>query len=710
MNRKFVVAALASLPPLALWAAILGVRADLPPAEAAAFMAQLAEHMPLIVMIGLLAAAVAGLLANTALAVQTRACLQLADKVELASRTDAPLYDAASEPEPGGDPAIRTLSARVERVLSKLAQARRDAAAQAQIARADVEQERNQFATLVAELPQGVVACNREGRVLLYNSRARDLIGSVLLGLGRPLSDVFDRRLLAHAEERIVQRLATHNTAVLVSFVTSTLAGRLLRARISPVLASGDAPPGERLSVFLILIDDVTREAEQVEKRNRLFELLTQSQRAGLAVIRLAAESLADFEQLTPVQRQRCSEKIRVEATRLSDRISAAEPEVSELLRSAARLETMRGADLVASAARRIEAKTALGVRIEDVDAALWLCVESFALVQVLVVLAHRLLEACELRELRLSLHLREGWAEIEVAWVGHRLSNETTAGWEIEAMALSGGATSRSIREVLAEHQAELAWGRDTARARSHLRIRLRPCDPDDAPAPVDTDGGRPEFYDFDLFKSVGTRGELGERQLTELAYTVFDTETTGLNPSGGDEIIQIGAVRIVNSRLLRGERFEQLVDPGRAIDPAAEAIHGISRARLAGKPRITEVLPSFHAFARDTVLVGHNAAFDMRFLQMKEAATGLRFDQPVLDTLLLSAVLHPNQETHRLDAIAERFGVAVQGRHDASGDARVTAQLFLRMLPLLAERGIRTLAEARAASEKTFHARIKY
>jgi len=98
------------------------------------------------------------------------------------------------------------------------------------------------------------------------------------------------------------------------------------------------------------------------------------------------------------------------------------------------------------------------------------------------------------------------------------------------------------------------------------------------------------------------------------------------------------------------------------------------------------------------------------MRFLQMKEAATGLRFDQPVLDTLLLSAVLHPNQETHRLDAIAERFGVPVLDRHDASGDALVTAQLFLRMLPLLAERGIRTLGEAREASEKTFHARIKY
>ena len=710
MSRKLTVAAIAALPPLGLFAAFAAVRADLPSEQSAAFMAMLSERMPLVVLIGLFAAGIAGLIAWRQLNAQARACLQLADRVELASRPRLEPVQITLSPTPAGDPEIGVLAARLERVLASLAEARRDTAKQAEMARDDVERERNQFATLVAKLPQGVVACNREGRVLLYNSRARDLIGSVLLGLGRPLADVFDRRLLAHAQERILQRLSTQAGSALVSFVTSTAAGRLIRARISPVLASGDEPAVERLTTYLILIDDVTQEAEHAGRRDRLLDLLTQSQRASLTAIRQAAASLDDFDVLTPEQRQRITGNIGVETGRLADRIRAIEPEVSELLRSAMRLETMRGADLLASAARRIEAKTGLAVRTEEVDDTLWLRVESFALIQVLVVLVLHLLEARELREVRLALGQRDGWAEIEVAWFGIGLSNETAAGWEIEPMTLAGGAISRSIREVLAEHQAELAWGRDTASARSYLRIRMRPSDPDETDAETGHDDGRPEFYDFDLFHWSPARGDVADRPLVELAYTVFDTETTGLDPSGGDEIIQIGAVRIVNGRLLRGERFEQLVEPGRAIDPASEAIHGISRAQLAGKPRIGEVLPGFHAFARDTVLVGHNAAFDMRFLQMKEAATGLRFDQPVLDTLLLSAVLHPNQETHRLDAIAERFGVPVEGRHDASGDALVTAQLFLRMLPLLAERGIRTLGEAREASEKTFHARIKY
>ena len=165
-----------------------------------------------------------------------------------------------------------------------------------------------------------------------------------------------------------------------------------------------------------------------------------------------------------------------------------------------------------------------------------------------------------------------------------------------------------------------------------------------------------------------------------------------------------------MTRSRLLRDERFEQLIDPQRSIPWASVKIHGIHPEMLIGQPFIDTVLPQFHHFAEDTILVAHNAAFDMRFLQLKEAETGVKFANPVLDTLLLSAVLHPSHANHDLEAISQRLGVRILGRHTALGDASATGEIFLKMLPLLNQKGIYTLKEALAASRKTYYARQKY
>jgi len=201
-----------------------------------------------------------------------------------------------------------------------------------------------------------------------------------------------------------------------------------------------------------------------------------------------------------------------------------------------------------------------------------------------------------------------------------------------------------------------------------------------------------------------------MDNRLLTELTYTVFDTETTGLDPRGGDEIISIGAVRIVNNRLVADDRFEQLVNPMRPLRWESIQIHGIHEEDLHQQPVIGSVLPRFHQFAENTILVAHNAAFDMRMLQIKEAETGIRFINPVLDTMLLSHVVHPAQENHNLMTIAQRLGIDVTGRHTAMGDALATAHMFLKLIPLLAKKNIHTLQQARAASEKTYFARLRY
>jgi DNA polymerase-3 subunit epsilon len=220
----------------------------------------------------------------------------------------------------------------------------------------------------------------------------------------------------------------------------------------------------------------------------------------------------------------------------------------------------------------------------------------------------------------------------------------------------------------------------------------------------------GRAEFYDFDLFNQAGQTPEIENRLLGELTYTVFDTETTGLDPRGGDEIISIGAIRVVNGRLLHKETVNQLVDPHRPVPADSYKYHGIDDEMLKGKPSIEKVLSYFHRFAQNTVLIAHNAAFDMLMLQMKEKETGIRFINPVLDTMHLSAILHPAHRDHSLDTIAQRLGVTLIKRHDALGDAIATGEIFLKMIPLLNEKGIFTLKDALVNSQRTYYARLKY
>ena len=208
-------------------------------------------------------------------------------------------------------------------------------------------------------------------------------------------------------------------------------------------------------------------------------------------------------------------------------------------------------------------------------------------------------------------------------------------------------------MRDVVERHGGEFWFERERVRHESFFRFLLPLAGAGEQleAAQVVRGASRPEYYDFDLFAHLASRPrELDDRPLAELTYTVFDTETTGLDPSAGDEIIQIGATRIVNGKLRRQRVLRPARRPAAAAFPRPRSRSTASARRwCAGQPTIDEVLPAFHAFAHDTVLVGHNAAFDMRFLQLKEAATGVVFDQPVLDTLLLSARRAPERALAR-------------------------------------------------------------
>jgi len=219
-----------------------------------------------------------------------------------------------------------------------------------------------------------------------------------------------------------------------------------------------------------------------------------------------------------------------------------------------------------------------------------------------------------------------------------------------------------------------------------------------------------RPLVLNSDLFDYSSQNTDLDDVLLRDLTYVVFDTETTGLNPSGGDEIISIAGIRLHNGIISNEEIFDELVNPKRNIPLTSLKIHEIYPEMLTDKPTIDKVLPMFHEFAENTILVAHNASFDMRFFQLKEKQTGIKFTNPVLDTLLLSSVCHPKQEIHNLEDIAEKCGVEVIGRHTALGDSLVTAEVLLKLIPILEANGIKTLGQAREASQQTELSKLKF
>jgi DNA polymerase-3 subunit epsilon len=599
---------------------------------------------------------------------------------------------------------------------------REDVAAQIAQASAGVQQEKNRLAALMSELTQSVVVCNLDGRIILYNNRARLQFktlsqaptlagGAELVGIGRSIYAVFERQLVAHALESIQQRIGRGAGSPSAQFVTTTQAGQLLKAQMAPVRNVDATGAAAEITGFVLMLDNVTRAFEEENLRDQLLHGLTEGSRSSLANIQAAVDMLA-YPDLDEPMRERFLGVVREEVASLSARITDMTQKSTQGLKARWPLEEMLGADVLLATQRRIEARNKRPVTLENIDATIWLKVDSFSLTQALDYLAMRLVDEFDVKFFRLRLQASGARAQLDLIWTGQVMSTETVMSWEMDSMRFGAESTPLTVRDVVERHGGEMWFERERVRHEAFFRFLLPLASVQEQleATQILHNDSRPEYYDFDLFQTTDQSSKLDDRLLSELSYTVFDTETTGLNPSEGDEIIQIGAARCVNGKLLKQESFEQLVNPGRLIPAATIPIHGITQDMVRGKPVITEVLPAFYKFAQDTVLVAHNAAFDMKFLQLQEKNTGLVFSHPVLDTLLLSAVVHPNQESHRLEAIAERFNITVLGRHTALGDAMVTAEVWLRLIPLLQAMGIHTLHQAREAAQKTYYARLKY
>ena len=192
----------------------------------------------------------------------------------------------------------------------------------------------------------------------------------------------------------------------------------------------------------------------------------------------------------------------------------------------------------------------------------------------------------------------------------------------------------------------------------------------------------------------------------LSQTGYVVFDLETTGAK-TPPCRITEIGAYRVNNGEIVA--EFHTLVNPEMPIPFFISMLTGITDAMVVNAPKFSEVVDAFLAFIGDSVLVAHNAGFDMRFLnhEVGRIYEDYRLGNPSLCTVQLSRNLLPDIDNHRLKTVAEYFSVELVNHHRANADALATAKIFVRLLDDLRTRGVRDLGSARAFSSKRDYVR---
>ena len=167
-------------------------------------------------------------------------------------------------------------------------------------------------------------------------------------------------------------------------------------------------------------------------------------------------------------------------------------------------------------------------------------------------------------------------------------------------------------------------------------------------------------------------------------LREIVLDTETTGLSPEEGHRIIEIGALELIN-HMPTGQKLHLYINPERAIDEAAEAVHGISSAFLADKPVFTDVMDEFLAFIGQDKMIIHNASFDMGFInaELKRAGQAILPDDRAIDTLMMARRKFPGAQAS-LDALCRRFEIDNSHRdlHGALIDADLLAEVYIELI----------------------------
>jgi len=558
--------------------------------------------------------------------------------------------------------------------------------------------ERDTLAVIIEQLQQGVIVTNQEGSILLFNAASTEMLSfpeqdpPVYLGLGRNMHSIFKAGLVSYALDEANNRSLSNP----VHFIADTPNGKFLKVRVLPASKSGVADAG-----FIFFTEDVSVQLKGKTIQQVRFDDTIRNLRDAAAGVRMTAENLVDYPNAPEAQRLQFLNILIQEAEKM-------EGSLNTIQKQSDNHDFESGLSLISAHAflellNRLAEKLNIHIETgEPKDSHAFLAdAFSFPLSLIYIISKTSLNQP---PHVTISEH--DAYILIAIELNFGDVTLEQIESILKEQPSIEGVSLPYQIIDVFSRHKVE--WWMDDVPDSLHVQLKFMIPAVKAAPVQKPTQPEKVTAFDFDLFR-VNLSDELSTIKLKNLTATVFDTETTGLYPSDGDRLISIGAVRLVNGKL-QDQTFHELIDPDRKVPKASTAIHGITNEMVQGKPKVDKVLRNFHLFCDGSLLIAHNAAFDMRFLELEQKQAGVEFSQPILDTLLLSTILHPHLEGHSLDVLMPRYGLETGKRHDALGDALMTASLFLKMIPFLEQAGIITLQDALNATKNSLYSKLKY
>lgn len=580
------------------------------------------------------------------------------------------------------------LAPAAEAITRSLVQTRNELAESVARETTRLSAEKSRLETLLADVPVAVLLCTAEHQLVFYNGQAIDILSDgTALGLDRNLLDHLREGPIRHAYERLA---GAGDPDLASDLLCATVnGGRLLagRMRVLRRREQGVAPG------YVLTLRDVTADVAAHSRQDALLNDVFEQVRRRAANLQTLISVMSEQGEQPDLNAALLTEArtmTRV-VTELGQRYDAVQADWRPLV-------STRSSDLMDGLRARFQTE---GLDLTTGGPELILQLDGFEIAAFWAWLARRVGEAGLAQAFHLALDEENGpGAVMRLEWHGEALAVDQLDGWLSDALGSDTG--ELTARAVLITHGSDV-WPQAMPDGRNAVVLPIRSARvAGHRPSPI----ARAVVYDFDLL-SKARNAEVADTRLDDLTLVVFDTETTGLTPSS-DAIVQIAAVRLVNGRRVKGEVFDTLVDPKRPIPARSTDVHGINDSMVTGAPDIAEAGRQFHKFAEGAVLVAHNAPFDMEFLRRQEEAIGASFDHPVLDTVLLSAVVFGQLEQHSLDALCARLGITIpeEARHTAIGDTIATAEAFLKLVPMLQARGFETFGQV--LTEMRRHGRL--